>query len=90
MATDIQESETKGGEAIPVLTQRQREVLSLLRFGKSNKEIARVLDISVATVNTHINAIYRALNVDNRSKAVHVAMEMGILGAATSASENDG
>jgi len=67
-----------GSPGIPSLTRRQQQVLSLLRPGKSDKEIARILDISVATVHTHVNAIFRVLDVGNRSEAVHVALQLGI------------
>lgn len=63
---------------MPSFTRRQHEVLSLLRPGKSDKAIARILDISVATVHTHVNAIFRILDVKNRGEAVHVASQLGI------------
>lgn len=66
-----------GDTGMPSLTRRQQEVLSLLRPGKSDKEIARILDISVATVHTHINAIFKILDVKNRGEAVHVASQLG-------------
>jgi DNA-binding NarL/FixJ family response regulator len=52
-----------------LLTPRQQEVLSLLREGKSNKEIARVLDLAEGTVKLHVTAILKALNVTNRTRA---------------------
>ncbi len=57
------------------LTPRQREVLTLLREGKSNKEIARVLDLAEGTVKLHVTAILKALNVSNRTRAVIVAAQ---------------
>ncbi len=53
-----------------MLTPRQREVMALLSQGKSNKEIARVLDLAEGTVKLHITAILRALGVNNRTRAV--------------------
>lgn len=55
---------------IPGLTKRQSEVAQLLTEGKANKEIGRKLNMSEATVRTHMTAIFRYLEVDNRTKAV--------------------
>lgn len=53
-----------------VLTARQLDVLRLMGEGKSNKEIARELNISQETVKVHISAILRKLNVSSRTQAV--------------------
>ena len=55
------------------LTARQMEVLSLLSQGKPNKLIGRDLGISEGTVKIHLAAIFRALNVRNRTEAVVAA-----------------
>jgi DNA-binding NarL/FixJ family response regulator len=55
------------------LTKRQREVLSLLARGLSNKEIARALDIAEATTKIHLGALLRALGVRNRTEAAYKA-----------------
>ncbi|WP_129794581.1 response regulator transcription factor [Sphingosinicella sp. CPCC 101087] len=52
------------------LTRRQREVLEQLAAGKSNKEIARVLNIAESTVKVHVAAAFRSLGVHNRVSAV--------------------
>jgi DNA-binding NarL/FixJ family response regulator len=52
------------------LTERQIEVLALLRQGKSNKAIARVLGLAEPTVKNHITAILKALKVASRTEAV--------------------
>nr|WP_153341050.1 response regulator transcription factor [Roseospira navarrensis] len=59
------------------LTPRQREVLGLLGQGKSNKEIARALDLSEGTVKLHVTAILKALKVHNRTGAVVAAARLG-------------
>jgi DNA-binding NarL/FixJ family response regulator len=64
-------------EATP-LTPRQREVLALLGQGKSNKEIARILNLSEGTVKLHVTAILKALNVSNRTGAVVAASRLGL------------
>jgi len=61
-----------------VLTPRQREVLGLLGEGKSNKEIARLLELSEGTVKLHVTAILRALKVNNRTRAVVAAGQLGL------------
>lgn len=55
------------------LTERQLDVLSLLRQGKSNKQIARVLGLTEGTVKVHLAAIFKVLNVTNRTEAVIAA-----------------
>ncbi|WP_142850172.1 response regulator transcription factor [Telmatospirillum sp. J64-1] len=60
------------------LTPRQREVLTLLGQGKSNKEIARVLQLAEGTVKLHVTAILKALNVNNRTRAVVAAAQLGL------------
>lgn len=60
------------------LTGRQSEVLAQLVSGKSNKAIARVLDLTEATIKTHVLAIFRVLNVHNRTGAVMAVSKMGL------------
>lgn len=60
------------------LTGRQCEVLAQLVLGKSNKVIARALDLSEATIKTHIMAIFRILDVHNRTGAVMAVSKMGL------------
>ncbi len=52
------------------LTNKETEILKLLKQGKSNKEIASELYISVSTVKTHINNIFKKMNISNRSELV--------------------
>lgn len=59
-----------------VLTERQVEVLQLLSQGKPNKLIGRALGISEGTVKIHLAAIFRALNVRNRTEAVVAAQSL--------------
>lgn len=55
------------------LTRRQCDILKLIATGSTNKEIGRSLGVSEATVRTHTTAIFKILNVTNRTQAVHVA-----------------
>ncbi len=57
------------------LTPRQREVLKLVAAGRSNKEIAAMLNISERTVKFHVTAIFNKLGADNRAQAVAIAAE---------------
>lgn len=61
------------------LSQRELEVLELVARGTGNKIIARDLKISEATVKTHLLHIFGKLHVDDRTAAVTVALERGVL-----------
>ena len=61
-----------------VLTPRQREILSLLAQGHPNKEIGLRLGLAEITVKMHVSAIFRTLNVANRTQAVLVARRLGL------------
>lgn len=63
--------------AIEQLTPREREVLELLAGGRSNAEIADELTISIKTVKTHVSAILRKLDVDDRTQAALEAVRHG-------------
>jgi DNA-binding CsgD family transcriptional regulator/pimeloyl-ACP methyl ester carboxylesterase len=61
------------------LSARELEVLSCLAEGQSNAEIAHTLFVSVGTVKTHINSIYRKLDVKSRTRAVARARSLNLL-----------
>jgi DNA-binding NarL/FixJ family response regulator len=61
------------------LTPREAEVLGLVAKGLSNPDIGRELFISEATVKTHLLKVFAKLGVDDRTAAVTVAMQRGIL-----------
>jgi len=62
------------------LTGRQLAVLTLLCDGLSNKEICGRLDLSEKTVKAHVSAIFKAMNVVNRTQAALLAKEAGLVG----------
>lgn len=59
---------------LPSLTRRQRELLRYLSQGADNRRIALALELSVKTVENHLTALYRALNVENRLEALNFAL----------------
>ncbi|MFF1919390.1 response regulator [Streptomyces sp. NPDC058221] len=64
---------------LPTLTDRERDILGQLSQGLGNRDIARALFISEATVKTHLGRIYDKLGVDTRAGAVAVAKEQRLL-----------
>lgn len=61
------------------LTDRELDVLRLLDAGASNREIARTLFVTEATVKTHLVNLFGKLGVESRAKAVTLARETGLL-----------
>ena len=61
------------------LTNREQDVLQQIVLGKSNKEIASALDISEATVKTHINNLLGKLGVEDRTQAATAAIQRGLV-----------
>ena len=62
-----------------LLTERQLDVLRLLRKGLSNEEIAATLDICLPTVKTHVSTILEKLGVKNRTEAVNEALLLHLI-----------
>ncbi len=68
------------GQALPeALSERELEVLRLVASGRSNREIARELYVSLGTVKTHINNTYRKLGVNSRTRAVARARDLDLV-----------
>lgn len=61
------------------LSDRERQVLELLTRGKSNKEIAAALGVSVNTINTHVATILLKLGADDRTEAATIALQRGFV-----------
>ncbi len=61
------------------LSPREREVIIMLARGSSNKEIARVLNLSESTIKIHVQGILRKLNLAKRVQAAVYAMEHGLI-----------
>jgi DNA-binding NarL/FixJ family response regulator len=61
------------------LTERERQVLKLVAEGRSNKEVATFLDISVKTAMTHREHVMKKLNLHNRTDLTRFALRRGII-----------
>lgn len=74
----------QGGEhpraTFPSLTQREREVLSLIANGKGNAAIAHELGINLKTVRNHVSNVFTKLHVSDRASAIVKARESGMAG----------
>jgi DNA-binding NarL/FixJ family response regulator len=68
-----------------LLSQREREVLALMRDGRSLPTIAAEMRVSEATVKTYVSRLYSKLRVNNRSQALMVAVNRGLLASADAA-----
>ncbi len=62
-----------------MLTLREKDVLSLVSQGKSDKEIATLLSISLHTVKSHLRNILAKLQVNSRREAAWLAKNKGLL-----------
>ena len=62
-----------------LLTDREKEVLQLLAEGRSNKEVATVLDLSLSTVETHRANLMQKLNLHNTAEVVLYAVRKGLI-----------
>jgi DNA-binding NarL/FixJ family response regulator len=63
----------------PLLTARELEILTLVAKGFSVSEVAELLSIADRTVTTHVQHIYRKLEVTSRSQAIYEAVNLGLI-----------
>jgi two-component system, NarL family, response regulator NreC len=66
-------------DSYELLSTREKEILHLLASGKTNKEIAELLFISVATVETHRNNIFQKLHLHNLAELILYAVRKGLI-----------
>ena len=78
-ATDDSYLNTSSSPINVGLSPREKEVLELLRLGKTNKELAEELFISENTVKVHLRNIMEKLNASNRLHAINIAHKKGLL-----------
>lgn len=67
-----------------ILSTRELEVLRLLCHGRTDKEIAQTLYLSVRTINSHVSHIYAKLGARTRTEAMHLALQHGLIALAPS------
>ncbi|RLL69802.1 response regulator transcription factor [Streptomyces sp. Z26] len=70
--------ETSGRAAFPQLTEREREILSLIARGYPNRRIARELVLAEKTVRNHVSHVFAKLQVEDRASAVVRARDAGL------------
>jgi two-component system response regulator NreC len=74
----LQES-TSVMDELAALSDREREVLQLIAEGKSNKEVAQLLDIAVSTVESHRKHVMEKLDLHNTAEIVRFALRKGMI-----------
>jgi DNA-binding NarL/FixJ family response regulator len=68
-----------GGDPYEALTDREKQVFRLVAEGKSNKEVADVLGISVKTAMSHREHVMEKLDLHNRTELVRLALKLGVI-----------
>ena len=70
----------RGGDSdLTLLTDRERQVLQLIAEGRSNKEVAVVLDVGVSTIDSHRKHILEKLGLHNTADLVRFAVRHGLV-----------
>jgi two-component system, NarL family, nitrate/nitrite response regulator NarL len=90
LPVDAATSQTEGYAKWPYLTPREAEILRFVAAGRTNKQIARTLWVSLHTVKFHLSNIYRKLSVANRAEAAHWAEQRGLHESGSRAGTNGG
>ena len=76
---NIYDDANSGASEAIKLKKREKEVLLLIQEGKSNKQIAIILDISVSTVKFHITNLFRKFNARSRTECISLAAKTQVL-----------
>lgn len=84
-----QRSPTFPSEDLASLTIREQEVLTLVAEGKTNKEIAAVLNVSVNTVKSHMRKVLAKLHMEKRQEAALYAKQEGLISSSGENSPQD-
>ncbi len=77
------------GDALAQMTERQRQVLTRVVRGLSNKAIARAMRLSESTVKQHLSSVFKLLGVNTRTQAVLAATQLGLRIGDTAPGESD-
>jgi two-component system, NarL family, response regulator NreC len=76
----VRQLQTRGlSDTFHLLTDREKEILQLLAEGRSNKEVAALLDLGLSTVETHRANLMQKLNLHNTAEIVLYAVRKGII-----------
>jgi DNA-binding NarL/FixJ family response regulator len=76
----VRQLQTRGlSDSYHLLTDREKEVLQLLAEGRSNKEVANLLDLGLSTVETHRANLMQKLNLHNTAEIVLYAVRKGLI-----------
>ncbi|MGW2206982.1 response regulator [Streptomyces sp. NPDC001774] len=75
----VQEIRQRADQALPTLTEREREVLSMIANGSSVPQISRAIFLAPTTIKSHVQRVYEKLGVSTRGAAVAEAMRRGLL-----------
>jgi len=70
---------TRGEQDVAALSAREVEVLQMIAYGSTNREVAGALKISPQTVKTYLERIFTKLGVSDRTRAVAVALKHGLV-----------
>ncbi|MEK9764940.1 MAG: LuxR C-terminal-related transcriptional regulator, partial [Thalassolituus sp.] len=70
---------TENSESSSLLSNRQRAILTLMKSGMSNSEMADTLYLSPNTIKTHIRLMYNTLDVTSRIECINKAETLGLL-----------
>ncbi len=76
---EFQDVASLGENIVTPLTQRERQILTYIADGNTNKQIANILNISEQTIKNHVSAILRKLNANDRAHAVVLAIQRGLI-----------
>ncbi len=79
LAVSMLRAAETAGDAQPLLSERQIEILQAIADGSTTKQVARQLGITQKTVHNHLNAIYRKLDTQSLTHAVLSAVRLGII-----------
>lgn len=79
MRHKAREKKTNSAQTLERLTPREREILTALAEGASNKEIARLFELAESTVKVHVQNILRKLECQSRVQAAVIAVEAGLV-----------
>ena len=79
----VAEVRRRGDDSYDLLSVREKEILHVLASGKTNREIADLLYISISTVETHRNNIFQKLNLHNLAELILYALRKGLISGNT-------